>query len=200
MSKLKKCKHCGKDVAKSAKSCPSCGGKLGSSILIKLIIGVVIIIAIIVGCSKMCDKAAKEVINEYNDINGKTSFKVGGTFENKHLKINFESFDTNYKKYNEYLGPKDGYKIVQFKLKATNVGEDDEEISFMDFDCYADNIAVDQYLYADDGDDGSSTLSSGKSAIQYVYCQVPKDAKKVTIEYKALFSLADKHIEFIGQE
>lgn len=28
MAKLKKCKHCGSEVAKSAKSCPSCGGKI----------------------------------------------------------------------------------------------------------------------------------------------------------------------------
>ena len=27
MSKMIKCKHCGQEIAKSAKVCPSCGGK-----------------------------------------------------------------------------------------------------------------------------------------------------------------------------
>ena len=197
MAKLKKCKHCGKEVAKNAKSCPNCGGKLGSTFIVKVLCLILCIILIIVGCSKLFGDAVDKVKNEYNDIHGKTSFVVGETFENKHLKIQFESFK-DYKEKNQYLQPKNGYKYVVFKLSAVNVGKDDEDFSYWDFECYADDKNMDQYYFSDDG--LTNTLSKGKSADQAIYCEVPKDAKKITIEYKALFSLADKHIEFVGQE
>lgn len=197
MGKLKKCKHCGKNVAKSAKSCPSCGGKLGSPFIVKALCLVIVIILVIVGCSKLFSDAIDEVKNEYNDIKGKTSFKVGETFENKHLKIKFESFG-DYKEKNQYLQPKSGYKYVVFKLTAKNVGKEDEDFSYWDFECYADDKNMDQYYFTDDG--LLNTLSEGKSADQPIYCEVPKDSKKITIEYKALFGLSDKHIEFIGKE
>ena len=197
MAKLKNCKHCGKEIAKSAKVCPNCGGKLGKPIFIKLICLIVGVILIIVGCSKIFSDAVDEVKNEYNDINGKTSFKTGDTFENKHLKVKFNSYNNDFKKYNEYLGPKNGYRIVEFDLTATNVGDDEEDFSYWDFDCYADDKSMDQWYFAED-EGLTNTLSKGKSADQKIYCEVPKDAKKIVIEYKALASLADKSVEFIG--
>lgn len=53
-SKLASCKHCGKDVAKGAKECPSCGGKLkmgwGKKALI--FFGVWIVLAVVVSATK----------------------------------------------------------------------------------------------------------------------------------------------------
>lgn len=48
-SKLKPCKHCGVEVAKGVKACPSCGGKLKMGKMMKLIIliaGVGVVVAI----------------------------------------------------------------------------------------------------------------------------------------------------------
>ena len=64
MAKLKKCKHCGNDVAKSAKSCPNCGGKLGSPFIVRVLVLLFILIFIVVGCSKMFSDAVDEVKKE----------------------------------------------------------------------------------------------------------------------------------------
>lgn len=64
MAKLKKCKHCGKEVAKSAKSCPNCGGKLGSPFIVRVFVLVLGIIIVVVGCSKLFSDAADEVEKE----------------------------------------------------------------------------------------------------------------------------------------
>ncbi|MCR5787934.1 MAG: zinc ribbon domain-containing protein [Bacilli bacterium] len=64
MAKLKKCKHCGNDVAKSAKSCPNCGGKLGAPLIVRLLGLVLGIILIVVGCSKLLSDAADEIDKE----------------------------------------------------------------------------------------------------------------------------------------
>ena len=67
MAKLKNCKHCGNEVAKSAKTCPSCGGKLGTPTIIRLLCLVIGIIIIIVGCSKLMSDAADEIEKEQKE-------------------------------------------------------------------------------------------------------------------------------------
>ena len=47
MEKMKKCKACGADIAKSAKICPHCGAKNGGS-KIPLIIVIVIVLLIVI--------------------------------------------------------------------------------------------------------------------------------------------------------
>jgi hypothetical protein len=44
MSKIKNCKSCGKEVAKSAKTCPNCGQKLKMGMMLKLLIGVGVLV------------------------------------------------------------------------------------------------------------------------------------------------------------
>ena len=46
-SKLKLCKHCGKEIAKSAKKCPHCGGK--NSGIVGPIVGILFILFLAVG-------------------------------------------------------------------------------------------------------------------------------------------------------
>jgi SOS response regulatory protein OraA/RecX len=48
MAKLKPCKTCGKEVAKSAKSCPSCGQKLKMGFFKKALIGFGVLIVLII--------------------------------------------------------------------------------------------------------------------------------------------------------
>ena len=202
MEKNKKiCKHCKEEIAKDAKKCPKCGGKQGLPGIVKVLIIVVIVIVCIVGCMSSCakgvDEAVKEVSSGYDDQSGKTSFAVGEVFESKHLKIKFDSSNLNFNNYSEYATVKDGYKIVEFKFTAENVGEDDESFSYTDFNCYADGEKRQQfYSVEDSGLDSGGTISKGKISSVPVYCEVPKDASKVTVEYKPL--LADKNYEFIA--
>ena len=110
--------------------------------------------------------------------------------------------NTNVTEYNEYLGPKNGNKIIALKFEVENISEDNDEIyvSSLSFNAYADGVAVDSYLYAGDQyNDLSATLGKGKKAIGYVLYEVPTNAQKITVEYNADFWSDGTVIEFIVQ-
>lgn len=198
---MKICKHCKEKIAKSAKRCPKCGGKLGMPIWAKLLIIIVIIFACIIGCVNSCSNAVDEAFDEtfggYDDQTGKTTFTKGESFESKYMNIKFDSVNLNFTNYDEYSTIKNGYKIVQFKFTAKNIGEETQTFDYTDFDCYADNKAMKQFYGADDsGLDSGGTISSGKTTTTSVYCEVPKNSKEITVEFKPV--LADKNYIFIA--
>ena len=204
-NQTKTCKHCKEQVNKKAKRCPKCGGNLGLPGFIKFLIIFFVIIFCLIGCVASCtdsaiesiDESIKETENEYKDKNGKTSFAVKETFENKHVKITMSEVNTNFKKYIEYTDPKDGYVVVMAKFEVENIGDEDEFVSSYDFNCYADDEAMEEFIWADDNYAGlSATISAGKKATGYVFYEVPKTAKKITLEYDASW-LEDNNIEFV---
>lgn len=204
--KTKKCKHCQEEIAKSAKRCPKCGGKLGMPGWAKALIIVVIIFGCIIGCVNSCSTAVNDAVedtkNSYKDINGKTSFKVNETFQNKYEKITMTEVNTNVTDYSEYLEPKDGNKIIALKFEVENINEDKDElyVSSMSFNAYADGEAVDSYMYGNDKyKDLSATVGKGKKAVGYVLYEVPKNAQEITVEYNADFWTDGNAIEFVVQ-
>lgn len=193
------CKHCKEEIDKKAKRCPKCGGKLGFPTWAKVLIIIAIVLICIVACVNSCtdavDKSVKETFGGYDDQSGKTSFKVGETFKSKHIKIRFDSSNLDFKNYSEYAEVKAGYKVVEFKFTAENISKEDQTFDYTDFNCYADDNAMQQfYLTEDAGLDSFSTISHGKKATVPIYCEVPKNSSKVTVEYKPV--LADKHYKF----
>ncbi|MCL2023772.1 MAG: DUF5067 domain-containing protein [Oscillospiraceae bacterium] len=58
MAKLKKCKSCGADIAKSAKACPSCGAKKKK--IPFLLIGIAVVIALVAYGISNANKAEEE--------------------------------------------------------------------------------------------------------------------------------------------
>ena len=204
--KTKKCKYCQGEIAKNAKKCPNCGGKLGMPGWAKVLIVLVIIFVCIVGCVNSCsnavDDAVKETTNSYNDINGKTSFKVNESFQNKYEKITMTEVNTNFTDYSEYLDPKDGNKVVMLKFEVENINDKNDElyVSSLSFNAYADGIAAESFYSGNDKyNDLSATVGKGKKAIGYVFYEVPKDAQKITVEYNADFWVDGTTIEFIIQ-
>ncbi len=199
--KFKQCKYCKEEIAKTAKRCPNCGGRLGMPGIVKALIIIVIIFACIAGCASSCSNAIEEVANSYKDINGKTKFKLNETFENKYEKITMLEVNTNFTDYNEYLGPKDGYKVIAVKFEAENIGDDDTlYYSILEFKAYADGVACEEYLYASDKFNAlNAELGKGKRAIGYVLYEVPVDASKIVIEYDGDFWTDGNAIEFIVQ-
>ena len=204
---MKICKHCKAEVAKNAKVCPKCGGQLGMPGWAKALIIVFVILFLLGGCVVGCtglfvagvDEGVKETKNSYNDINGKTSFKVNETFENKYEKITMTEVK-DYTEYDEYSAPKDGYKVIAVKFEVENINEDNDElyVSSMNFNAFADDAAVDTYIWAGDKyNDFSATLGKGKKTSGYVLYEVPTNAKKITIEYNADFWVDGTQIEFI---
>ena len=204
--KTKVCKHCKEEIAKDAKRCPKCGGKLGLPGWIKALIIVVIVIICIVGCMSSCakgvDEAVKETANEYNDINGKTTFKINEMFQNKFEKITMTEVNTNFTEYDEFFGPAEGNKYVMVKFEVENINDGDElYVSSASFNAHADDVAVEQSFPANDKyKDLSATVAKGKKAIGYIFYEVPKDAKNIVIEYSADFWTDGNAIEFIVQE
>lgn len=206
MAKLVKCKHCEAEIAKGVKKCPKCGGKLGLPTFVKFIIVVIIIFGMTIGCVSGCvnsvDESIKETSDSYKDINGKTSFKVNETFQNAYTKITMTEVNTNFTDYSEYLDPPAGKKYVMAKFEIENIDEESDEqyVSTLDFNAFADGVAVDEaYVGNDQYDDFSATLGKGKKAIGYVFYEVPVNAKEITIEYSASFWTEGNNIEFIVQ-
>lgn len=193
----KKCKYCKEDIAKNAKRCPKCGGKLGIPAWIKATIIILVIMFCIVGCVNSCSTAVEESFSGYDDKNNKTSFVVGETFESSYLKVTLKSSNKDFKNYSKYATIKDGYKVVEFVFNAENIGNENQTFDYTNFDCYADGKAMQQFYSVEDaGLNGGGTISAGKSVEVPVYCEVPKDASKVTVEFKPLF--ADNNYEFIN--
>lgn len=203
MAKLKNCKHCNAEVAKGAKKCPKCGGKLGLPTFVKFIIVIVIIFSCMIGCVNGCvnsvDESIKETSDSYKDINGKTSFKVNETFQNLYTKITMTEVDANFKKYSEYLEPSSGNKYVMVKFEIENIDKESDEqyVSSLDFSAYADGVAVETaYVGNDNYKDLSATLGKGKKTIGYIFYEVPKNANKITLEYSADFWTDGNNVEF----
>lgn len=111
---------------------------------------------------------------------GNVTVNVGDVLKTGNLEITYNECG-EFTDYNQYLGPKDGYKFVYIDITAKNVGDGDAYISSFEFKGYADGAAVDQHY---EGDEISATLSSGRTATGRVYFEVPKDAESIEIEYE----------------
>ncbi len=107
--------------------------------------------------------------------------KVGDVLKTSNLEITYNECG-EYKDYSQYLAPAKGNKIIYIDLGAKNIGESDAFISSLEFNCYADDVAVEEYYGADD--DISATLSAGRTTSGRVYFEVPADAEKIEIEYE----------------
>ena len=115
---------------------------------------------------------------------GNVTVKVGDVLKTSNLEITYNA-SGEYTGYSQYLAPADGNKIIYIDLGAKNIGESDAYISYFDFNCYADDVAVEAYYGTDDGI--SATLSAGRSTTGKVYFEVPKDAAVIEIEYETDF-------------
>lgn len=203
---MKKCKHCHEEIAKNAKRCPKCGGNLGMPGLVKVLIILVIIFGCIVGCVNSCSNSVNDAVddlkNSYNDINGKTSFKINESFQNEYEKITMTEVNTNFTDYDEYSKPKDGNKIIMLKFEVENINDEHDElyVSSLEFDASADGVVAESFDWASDKyGNFSATVGKGKKTVGYVFYEVPKNAQKITVEYNADFWTDGNAIEFIVQ-
>ena len=130
------------------------------------------------GTVKVIDDAVNEVKNAYVDINGKTSFKLNESFQNKYEKITVSEIHTDFKDDNE----------------------DELYVSSMEFNAYADSVAAESFYGANDSYNSiTATVGKGKKAIGYLFYEVPANAQKITVEYNANFWVEGNTVEFIIQ-
>lgn len=202
--KTKSCKYCQEKIAKNAKKCPKCGGKFGLPTIVKVLIVIGIIFICIVSCANGCanavDEAVKETKNAYIDKNGKTSFKLNESFENKHEKITMTEVNTNFTDYGKYSKPADGKKYIMIKFEVENISTERDElyVSNFEFNATADGVAVKTaYIGNDNYDSLTATIGKGKKTIGYIFYEVPINAKNILVNYNANFWIDGNAIEFI---
>lgn len=109
--------------------------------------------------------------------------EVGEVLKTGNLEITYNECG-EYKEYSQYSAPEKGYKYIYIDLSAKNIADSDAYISSFEFNCYADDVAMDTH-YEDD--ELSATLSAGRSTSGRVYFEVPTDAEKIEIEYETDF-------------
>lgn len=112
------------------------------------------------------------------------------------LKIKYLSCDPNYKKYNSYLAPKSGNKVVRTEFEFENVSKVDQYISGTD--CYADDAKCELYFGSEDSTLAAiNSISPGRKVKAAVYYEVPKDSKKIELEIDGNFWKNEKIIFII---
>lgn len=125
-------------------------------------------------------------------------FEIGGVAQAEDLKITFLSAG-QYTSDNQFIQPKEGYEYWKFEFIFENISKEDQHISTMlSWECFADNVKVDQTWLGDDSNGLDATLSSGRQAQGAVYFEVPQDAQKIELEYDINFWKNDK-IVFVGK-
>ncbi len=201
---MKQCKKCGELLPNTAKHCTKCGAKQGGiPTIVKVLIIIFVVLGCLFGCVAACTaglgKAVNDAIDEveksYDDKNGKTEFNVGETFENKSLKVQFISSNSNFTNYSQYATVKSGFKVVQYTFKATNVGDDQTMFDYTDFNCYSGDTKREQFYSVEGaGLDTGGSIDAGKSLELSIYCEVEKDSVDNHVMYSPF--LSDTKIKF----
>ena len=116
---------------------------------------------------------------------------VGETFHTDKLEVlvsecnlDFTDYDNDYTLYQL----EDGYKYIEVSFDYKNSSEEDAYVSIYDYNCYADDVLMEQ-SYNFGGDFINATLSSGRKTSFKTYYVVPIEAKEIELEYKELVSI-----------
>lgn len=209
--KLHYCKACGKEVAKSAKSCPHCGAKnkKGHPILIGALVFIVLIVLISSsGGSDEPQKVTDAPPAQTQDTGTtqtppkteETVFTVGDTVELAGVKVCLE--DVSVSKGSQYNKPTSGnvFAICEFTIENNS----DEEItvsSMMSFEAYCDEFACNYSLSAllakDNKNQLDGTVAPGKKLNGIIGYEVPKDWKELEVHFTPDV-WDDKNIVFVA--
>lgn len=212
--KLKNCKVCGAEVAKSAKVCPHCGAKLkkGHPVLI----GILVFFAIfaIIGSSGGDDEPKKVETSTPNqniettptqteqepEVENKSAFYIGETAELKGVNVTLarvtESAGSTYNK------PTDGnvFVLCEFEI-ANNSNKEITVSSMMSFEAYCDDYTCTFSLGAlmEKGNKNQldGTVAAGKRFNGVVGYEVPTDWQELEIVFTPDF-WSGKDITFVA--
>lgn len=215
-AKLIECRHCGKQIAASAKTCPECGGKNKKPLYRRPWVYIVLVLILIgalggnggesskkigevgtvqnTGVTASAEKeSVKETVKE-TPAPMQTEYRVGDILHDQNLDIVYMA-SGEYKETNSFMQPKDGNRYIFLRFAFRNTSEkSDAGVSSFSFECYADGYACESYYGADD--DLSATLSAGRMTTGCVYFEVPKDAQQIEVEYKSNF-FRSEHLLFL---
>lgn len=131
MAKMKKCKTCGAEIAKSAKTCPHCGAKKGPGV-IRIIVGVFLLF---IGIGMIASIGADENNNE------QLVYGINETANYENISVTLKSVEESTGSY--YLEPADGniFLICEFEIE-NNSNSELAISSMLSFEAYIDDYAA----------------------------------------------------------
>lgn len=159
MGKMTKCKSCGAEIAKSAKTCPQCGAKQKNTL--KTVAFVLLVIFLIgVFASIFGDSSDPELVqssaqgtesgrsdNEKTDTETKTVFNVGETAALNDVHVTLVNVSENNG--GNYMTPTDGNVFVVCEFEIENNSDTDIAVSsIMSFEAYVDDYSTSMNLSA----------------------------------------------------
>ena len=174
MSKMKKCKTCGLDIAKSTKFCPHCGEKNSSSAL--RIAAAIVLLLLGIALLLPSDGDGSEKGRVYS---------VGETATEDYLYIKLLSVEES--RGANYLYPQDGYVFLVCEFSINNTGDYEVAVSsLLSFEAYVDDYSTQVDISAMAS--SSSPQLDGKIAPNkkmqgVVGYQVPEDWQEFEIRY-----------------
>lgn len=190
MSKLIKCKSCGAEIAKTAKTCPQCGAKNAPGCLTK-ILAVVLLITLIAVVATILGGGDKPTIAPDGGSSQNTppaspdTFSVGDRVEMDDIYVTLVSVtESNGSK---YLKPSEGNVYVICEFTIENESKDDLAVSsMMCFDAYADDFAVSLSIggiTASEKAQLDGSVAAGKKMNGIVAYEVPADWSEFEIHF-----------------
>lgn len=155
-----------------------------------IIFGVILAVIIIIAAASSSGGSSNEnnvdpIQNSTSDTTedqGNQAIEAGNVLTTKNLKVTYISCNSDFKKYNEFLPPNSGNKIVRAEFNIENISSTDQYVS--GFECYADNKKCDAYFGTDDATLSFDSISSGRATTLILYYEVPKNAKEIEIEFE----------------
>ena len=196
MAKLRVCKACGAQIAKSAKACPQCGAKQhkGARIVGALLV-VLIIILFFAMCKSIFSKDPVETAKPVNTaVQGdkaaspseNQAYGIGDTLEMKNVRATLT--DVRILQGSQYSTPEEGNEFVIYELEIENCS--DEEIavsSLLCFTAYADDYKLEFSLSAmaqDKGQQLDGTIAAGKKLKGVVGFEAPEGWSTTELHFK----------------
>lgn len=148
---------------------------------IALVVCVLVTFLLINVYTAVSDNISDYIDNEESQITEKSA-KIGESTTLNDVTVTLVAVDDDFKDYYSFASVDDDCKILKADFEFENVGDYTEYVSYSDFDCYADKFSCDTFSSVEDGYFYAS-IAKGKKAKGSVYFEIPKDAKKIEIEY-----------------
>lgn len=175
--KMKKCKACGNEIAKSAKTCPHCGAKNKKKH--PVLIGIIVVVALIVVIAAMGD-------GDESGKNTKTEFCVGEAAELDGVSVTLVNVSESTG--SQFNTPTEGNVFVICEFEIENNSDDEVVVSsIMSFDAYCDDYTCTYSLSAllekDDKNQLDGTVAAGKKFNGVIGYEVPADWSDLEIRF-----------------
>lgn len=196
--KMSKCKACGSEIAKSAKSCPKCGAKSKKFPVWLTVIIVILVLGIIGGALGGDDNEPKKVNTGGTPGSSQTGddgkepsktekerFAVGEAAELNDIVVTLVDVTESAGK--DFYNPEDGNVFLLCEFNIENNSDKDIAVSsIVCFDAYVDDYATSMSLTAQLASDKGQldgTVAAGKKMSGVIGFEVPEDWAEIEVRF-----------------